>query len=483
METSAIDADSDALRAGQPIPPNIAVRPPGEAFGQPKGLWVLAGTELWDRISFHGMVAMLTLYMAGELLLPGRIENVVGFAGYRSFLEGMTGPLSVQALATQTFGLYFAGVTFMPLFGGAIGDRLIGRKVAVSLGALLMTAGHFAMAFDSSFLLALLLLVLGAGLLRGNLSAQVKALYAEGDPRSVNAFQYYFLAINFGAFIAPIVAGGVAAIWGWHAGFGIAGFGMLIGLVVYLVGQRHLVDEKPRRLRPTEERGTRAALTPGERRRVLGLALIWPISVSFWVAQAQIWNVYNIWVRDHVDMRVGSFNVPVPWMQSLDGLAPALFIPLVLWIWSRQAKRGKEPDLYVKLAIGAGIFALSTGWLAAAQLIYGEGRAPILWPIWFHVMSNFGAVYFAPTMLGIFGTRAPYSLRGTLIGINSLAVSAASLISGPMGGMYETISPGQFWLINTAICGGGALTVLVLRPMYRRLLALDGEIQSGEPQI
>ena len=136
-------------------------------------------------------------------------------------------------------------------------------------------------------------------------------------------------------------------------------------------------------------------------------------------------------------------------------------------------------DLYVKLAIGAGIFAASTGWLAAADLIYGAGRAPILWPIWFHVMSNLGAVYFAPTMLGIFGTRAPYSVRGTLIGINSLSVSAASLISGPMGGMYETMSPGAFWLINTAICGGGALTVLVLRPMYRRLLAFDGEAEAS----
>ena len=129
METSAIEADADALRAGQPLP-DI---PHEQAFGQPKGLWVLAGTELWDRISFHGMVAMLTLYMAGELLLPGRVENVVGFAAYRSWLEGITGPLSVQALATQTFGLYFSGITFMPLFGGVVGDRLIGRRAAVKI--------------------------------------------------------------------------------------------------------------------------------------------------------------------------------------------------------------------------------------------------------------------------------------------------------------------------------------------------------------
>jgi POT family proton-dependent oligopeptide transporter len=391
-----------------------------DLFGHPKGLWVLAGTELWERISFHGMQAMLTLYMAGELLLPGRVEHVVGFARYRAIVEGVTGPLSSQALATQTFGLYVGLIYFTPVFGGMIGDRWIGRRASVILGGLLMTMGHFCLAFDQSFLLALLLLILGAGLLRGNLSAQVKSLYADGDRREADAFQVYYLGINFGAFIAPIATGALAAVYGWHVGFAFAGFGMLVGLVFYLLGQRHLPADA-RRAETVEQAG---ALTADERRRVLGLLAIWPIGVCFWLAQSQVWNVYNLWVRDHVDLNVGGFVVPVPWLQALDGLAPALLTPVVILFWRWQAGRKREPDLYVKLAIGCLIFAAGVVWLALAPLVSGaDGRAPLLWPVAFHVISNLGAVYYAPVVLALFAAQAPARLRGTLIGVNSHIVA------------------------------------------------------------
>jgi len=449
----------------------------GELFGQPRGLWVLAGTEFWDRMSFHGMVAMLVLYMTGDLLLhPERVATIIGFAAFRSALEGMAGPLSPQALALQTFGLYYACVSGLPLLGGWIGDRMTGRKFAVSSGAAMMTAGHFALAFDRTFLIALVLLMSGAGLLRGNLSAQIKSLYADGDSREVNAFQYYYMGINFGAFFAPIVSGAVAAVWGWHAGFAVAGFGMLIGLMVYLTGQAWLPAEQQQRRAAT---GTRPPLTPIERQRVFGLFLVWPLSVCYWTAQAQIWNVYNVWLRDTVDLQVGSFTIPVPWFQALDGLAPGLFIPLVLWIWTLQARRGREPDVFSKLAIGCVIFGLSVGLLAAGPLLAGaQGRAPVMLPLLFHVTSNLGAMYFAPVMLGLYGTRAPQSLRGTLVGINSMAVSAGSLISGWMGGLYESLTPAPFWLLNAAICTGAGLVLWLIAPLLRRLLAPMAEPAS-----
>ncbi|MBX9885274.1 MAG: MFS transporter, partial [Novosphingobium sp.] len=384
---------------------------------------------------------------------------------------------SPQALAVQTFGYYFAFVTGLPLLGGWIGDRVTGRKLAVGGGAVMMTMGHFALAFDRTFLIALVLLMCGAGLLRGNLSAQVKSLFADGDPREVNAFQYYYMGINFGAFLAPIISGAVAAVWGWHAGFAVAGLGMLIGLAVYLGGQAWLPDEP---VQPRTASGKRPPLTPVERQRVLGLLLIWPLAVGYWTAQAQIWNVYNVWLRDTVDLQVGSFTIPVPWFQSLDGLAPGLFIPLVLGIWAWQARRGREPDVFSKLAIGCVIFGLSVALLAAGPLLANaQGRAPVLLPLLFHVTSNFGAMYFAPVMLGLFGTRAPRSLRGTLVGINSLSIAAASLVSGWMGGLYESLGPAPFWLINAAICTGAGLTIGFAAPLFRRLLA---PIAEEEPQ-
>jgi len=455
----------------------------GDLFGQPRGLWVLAGTELWDRMSFHGMVAMLVLYMTGDLLIhPERVATIIGFAAFRGLLESISGPLSSQALAVQTFGYYYAFVSGLPLLGGWIGDRVTGRKLAVSGGAALMTAGHFALAFDRTFLIALVLLMCGAGLLRGNLSAQIKSLYADGDPREVNAFQYYYMGINFGAFIAPIASGSVAVIWGWHAGFAVAGFGMLIGLVVYLGGQAWLPAE-PRSRRTST--GKRAPLNRAERQRVIGLLLIWPLAVCYWVAQAQIWNVYNLWLRDAVDLQLGGFTIPVPWFQALDGLAPGLFIPLVLWIWAQQAKQGREPDVFGKLAFGSVLFGASLALLAAGPLLANaEGRAPVILPLLFHVFSNFAAMYYAPVVLGLFATRAPASLRGTLVGVNALAVSAGILVSGWMGGLYETLTPAPFWLINAAICSGAGVVLWLAAPVLRPLLAPigDGLAQPSIPE-
>lgn len=447
----------------------------GDRFGQPKGLWVLAGTELWDRISFHGMQAMLVLYMTGDLLVsPARVQSIIGFSAYRSFVEGITGPLTDTALATQTFGFYLAFVTGLPLLGGWLGDKFLGRRISVGLGAALMTAGHFFMAFDATFLIALVLLMTGAGLLRGNLTAQIKSLYRDGDPRETTAFQYYYLAVNFGAFIAPILTSTVAAFYGWHAGFGVAGIGMLIGLVIYLVGAAHLPPERIGRAAHSAEDTPPTALTTSDKRRIAGLFLLWPVGVAFWIAQSQIWNVYNVWVRDHIDMRVGGFDVPVPYLQSLDGLAPAIFIPVTIWLWARMALRGREPDEFVKMAFGVMLFGAAVAMLAAGPLLAGsDGRAPVLLPVMFHVVSNFAAVWFAPVIVAVFATRAPANWRGTLIGVNALSISAASIISGRMGNLYEQVSPSAFWLINAAICFGAGLFLLVARGFYQRMLARE----------
>jgi POT family proton-dependent oligopeptide transporter len=194
---------------------------PQLVFGHPRALIFLAGTELWDRISFHSMQALLVLYMVDQLLLPGHVENVAGIAGFRAVIEGVTGPLSTQAFASQVFGLYVGLANLSPVLGGWLGDRFLGRRFAVTLGAVLMTAGHFFMAFDQSFLLAMLLLVLGAGGLRGNLTPQVGELYAKEDRRRNSAFQIYYSMVNFGAAVGPLVTGALGQSYGWHTAFGL----------------------------------------------------------------------------------------------------------------------------------------------------------------------------------------------------------------------------------------------------------------------
>lgn len=431
---------------------------PGQVFGHPRGLAVLAATEFWDRVSFHGMQALLLLYMVEQLFKAGHLEKVVGFGGFRGAVEAVFGHLTTLGLATQVFGLYVGLATFTPVFGGLIGDLWLGRKRMVVLGALLMTAGHFCMAFDQSFLLAMLLIILGTGALRGNLLPQVGELYRQEDARRDTAFQIYYAMVNFGAFIAPVVTGALAQAFSWHVGFAFAGFGMLAGLVVYLGGQRLVVPVAPKRVR-----AARAALTPADWRRVAALLALVPVAGLFWIAQSQVWNTYNLWVRDHIQLHVGSFVVPVPWFQAIDGLSPFICLPPMLMFWRWQAARGKEPGEFVKAAIGCFIFGAATLWLAAAGVVADPaGRSPILWAVVFHLASNLGWLYFTPTMAALFTRAAPTSIVATLVGLNMFSTTLGSFASGRLGGLYETLSAPQFWILHAALVGlGGVIFLLV----------------------
>jgi POT family proton-dependent oligopeptide transporter len=417
------------------------------AFGHPTGLIPLAGTELWERISFSGMLALLTLYLAEQLLLPGHIEKVVGFPVFRALIEGVTGPLSAQALASQIFGIYIGFIYFTPIFGGYIGDRVIGRKNAVKLGAVLMTCGHLAMAFDQSFLLALLLLILGAGFLRGNLIAQVGRLYASGDPRLASGLQIYVAMINTGGFIAPIITGLLAQTWGWHFGFGFAGFGMMVGLATYVLGSKYVPDDPPRH-------GIRATppLTRAEWRRVGFLIGLLPPLTLYWIVNSQGWNTYNIWTRDHVNMVVFGWQAPIAWIQSLGAITSVVLVPPVLSLWARQERDGRGFSAMSKLAYGCAIMAVFTLLDGAASLIFGaSAKIPIVWVVMDNFGESFGYLWVVPVAIAFFARTAPKPVSAMMVGVYYLSTFAGSLISGRLGGLYETLSPMAFWGLHASI--------------------------------
>ncbi len=445
---------------------DIATKSPArDLFGQPRGLTWLAGTQLWESFSLYGMQALLTLYMVEALLTPGRSGGVAGLVAARAAVESLTGPLSPQALAVQIFGLFAGLARFTPVLGGYIGDRLLGRRRTVMIGCVLMSAGHFAMAFDASFLVALLLLVMGTGCMNSNLWSQVGAVYAPGDRRRDDGVQFYYLGLNIGAFAAPIACGLVAQVYGWHPAFLLAGFGMLVSLAVYVAAGPYLPPDPPRLAA-----AARVPLTTGERSAVKVLLLLMLVQAAFWVAQSQVWNVYNLWVRDHVDLSIAGWAMPVPWLQALDAIAPGLLLPPTLGIWRWQAKRGVEPDAITKMAIGCLIFGSGMAWLALSSLVFGAGRVPLLWAVGFHMLSNWGWVFFTPIAVGLYARAAPKSLNAMMIGVNSTAVFFGSTISGRIGGLYEIWSPARFWLLHAGIIGGGALLLLAMRPAVRRLL-------------
>src|SRR6266850_1346183 len=434
-------------------------------LGHPKGLFYLAATEAWERFSYYGMTALVVLYMVNQLLLPAHVQHIFGFSGFKAAVESVVGPLSTQALASQIFGLYSGLVYFTPLLGGMIADRWIGQRNAVVIGALSMSAGHIAMTFDRSFLGALLLLAIGSGFLKGNISAQVGALYPrEDEARRTRGFIIFSTAINIGAVVGPLLCGLLAQVYGWHYGFGIAAIFMLLGLATYLYGYRHL----PARVERRKFEGTR--LTAAERRIVYALIAVMIITIFQSTAFYQVFNVSPIWIQQHVALDVGRFRIPVPWYQSINSVFSILGVPLLFWLWRRQAMRRREPDELAKIGIGAWITAASNLILVAA--ISGSGGAPIhpIWPFLYCALLGMSFLYYWPTLLALVSRAAPTKVNATLMGFAYMSLFISNNLIGWIGGFYEKMRPVEFWAMHAAIAaGGGLLVVLFGRRLSRAL--------------
>ena len=450
---------------------------PARFFGHPRGLAFIVFTEAWERFSFYGMQALLVLYMVGHLLLPGTVEHVAGFVGFRASLEGVFGPLSTQALATQIFGLYVGLVYFMPVFGGLAGDRVLGQRRAVILGAISMALGHFLMAFEAAFLFALLALIVGSGLLKGNLVAQVGQLYSKEDSRRDAGFSLYCLAINLGAFIAPLICGTLGELYGWHYGFTAAGFGMLIGLGIYLSGTRHLPADNV-----SQHSGERTRLQPGDARALLALAVVFIAATLYWTAQTQVWNSYPLWIKARVARGIFDLTIPVTWFQSLDSLAVLVLAPAVIWLWRRQTQRGVEPSDLIKIAIGCAAFAMACMTLVAGEMFAGTGTVNVLWPTLFHFVCAIGYLFVFPVALALFTRAAPPAVNAMMAGVCYLSLFAGSVTSGWLGRFYEMMSPASFWSMHAIIVGAGACLLLLLRgPLGRALSSTARAPQAAAP--
>ena len=431
--------------------------PAGATFlGHPRGLLFLSFTEVWERFSFYGMQALLVLYMVDQALTPGHINAIVGMSGFRGVLQGVFGPLSIQALSSQIFGLYTGFVYVTPLIGGWIGDQVLGQRRTVMIGALLMAAGHLLMAFEASFLIALLLLILGSGCLKGNISAQVGALYARDDPMRTSAFTLFNLAINIGAFVAPLACGTVGELYGWHYGFGLAAAGMVVGVAVYAAGGKYMPPDT------LKSRGEpRAKLTSADAPVLLALGAAMALGTLFSVAYGQEFNVFNLWARTYTDRHVLGFEMPVTWYPSFDGLFIVAFTPLAMRWWGRQIRRGKATTELTKMGWSGVMGAAGMLSLAAASMIAAHGGRPgIGWGVFCFAMFGLGFIYNWPTLLALCSRVSPPALSGLIMGVAFLTGAVANYLAGWIGSYYEKLAPETFWLIQAGIAGAGALLVL-----------------------
>lgn len=436
--------------------------------GHPKGLYYLAVTEAWERFAFYGMVALLSLYMVDQLLLPGHAGRVAGLARLHAAMESLAGPLSSQAFASQIFGLYSAFVYLTPVLGGAIADRWLGQRNAVVTGALVMAAGYVAVTFNGTFLLALLLLIVGSGLLKGNIAAQVGALYPPGDEaRRSHGYVIFSTGVNVGAIAGPLVCGWLAQVRGWRYGFGSAALCMLLGLATYLYGYRYL----PARVQ--RNRGTAAMrLTRADWRVVAALITVMLITIFQSVAYLQVFNVAPIWIEQHVEPNIAGFRVPVPWYTAVNSLLSVLCVPLLLWIWRRQAVRGREPDDLAKIGTGAWLTVASNLILVVAIFGSSATRISPLWPFLSSAGLGIAFMYYWPTLLALISQAAPARVSGTLVSGAYLTLFISNLLIGWIGALYERITPAAFWALHAAIAAAGGLLVLVLGGRLRGALRL-----------
>ena len=373
-------------------------------------------------------------------------------------------------MASQIYGIYTALVYLTPVLGGALADRFWGQRRTVIVGALVMAAGHFMMAFEPLFLFALLLIILGNGAFKPNTTCQVGGLYALDDPRRDRAYSIFYVGINLGAFIAPFICGTLGEDVGWHYGFGAAGVGMIIATVVYIYGQRHLPPDA--HTKTVAQHKVKSPLTTPEWRAIGAICLLCIFNVLFWAVYEQQGNTIALWADTMTDRNVDIFGfhgeIPASWFQSINPFFIFFVTPLLTGLWAWQARRGQEPSSVMKMAIGLGFTALSFVLMAyAAYLVGDHGKASPVWVTLHLLVLTLGELYLSPIGLSLVSKAAPIRVVSMMMGIWFLGNFAGNYMAGWLGAFWEVYSHYHFFLLMSAIAIFAAAAIWILSHLLR----------------
>ncbi len=416
------------------MPPRVLPQPhPGAPNSHPRGLYVLFFTELWERYSFYSLMAILTLYMDEQLRFP-------------------------RSVSAQVYGAYIAAVYFVPLAGGALADRWLGFYRAVVAGAVLMGIGQFVLGFrsEAAFFLGLALIASGTGVLKPSVSTIVGNLYADRPQLRDSGFNIFYMGINIGAFVAPIVVAWLRAHYGWTVALRSASVAMVIALVIF-IGFRHLIEGGAHK--GQREAGPTPASVADARSRTIALLVIYLIVVAFWIAFYQNGYALTLWARDNTATR---WSPEV--FQSVDPLGIIVFSPLLVVLWRVLRQRGAEPSTLGKIFIGMLLTVLTFAIMAAAAFSGGDaGRVSSSWLISAYLIIAAGEICLSPMGLSLVTKVAPPHLRGTLMGAWFVATAAGGYLAGFLGTYWSRIPHSQFFMLVAAIAAGAAALLLVVK--------------------
>jgi POT family proton-dependent oligopeptide transporter len=476
------ESSAPAAAPPRPVPLTAFER----RFRHPPGLVILFFAEMWERFSYYGMRGLLKLYMANYLfvtlrerlqgcrqqippcpLVPGDPHGVFLWSTLQHWF-----PANPAEAASLLYGAYTGLVYATPFFGGILADRWLGQRRTVVIGGLLMAIGHFVMAIESSFFLALFLLILGNGAFKPNVSTQVGGLYAQGDHRRDGAYTVFYMGINLGAFISNLVCGTLAAVFGWHYGFAAAGVGMLLGLAVYTAGGKYLAPDDLSK-RKAAHQTERKPLDPGEKKRVMALIALCLLNVVFWAVYEQQGNTMQSWAdAQTVWPKVLGFQIPSTWFQSVNPLMIVLFAPLLDLFWMRQARRGTEPTSVIKMAIGCTLLGLSFIVMIVGARIIGDGKGSPLWPVSCVLMLTIGELYLSPIGLSLVTKVSPARIVSMMMGMWLASSFLGNFLSGAIGVLYTRWPREAFFLLLTVL---GVAAGLAIRAFNRPLHAVIGD--------
>jgi POT family proton-dependent oligopeptide transporter len=412
-------------------------------FGQPRGLTILFLTQMWEIFSYYGMRALLVYYMTKQLLIG-------------------------QEKASLIYGAYVGVAYITPIFGGVIADRWLGKRRAVIIGASIMAAGHFMMAFEPLFYFALATIALGNGLFFPSLPSQIDGLYRPDDPRRGWAYNVYYVGINLGGFLAPLICGTLGELYGWHWGFGAAGVGMLAGLFIYVLGGKYLPDQA--HAKKSTAATTAAPASSYRATFLLMFAVIISVTV-FRGAYEQVGNTVALWADVGIDRAAGAMTIPMTWFQSLNPLLVIVMTPMLLAHWRRRTRAGSIGSPMRKMALGALFVAAAYLLLAVVAFSAGEGRASWLWLALFFAVFTLGELYILPTGLGLFARLAPAGYGATTVAAWYCALATGSLSAGAVGTLWAGRSHAQFFAILTIISAFAAAMLFALDRAARRIEA------------
>ena len=435
-----------------------------QLFGHPLGLYVLFFVEMWERFSYYGMRAILTLFLAAPVLL-GDPQS-----GY-----GWTNAETLSFYGTYTMFVYLTSIP-----GGWIADKFIGQKKAVMLGGILLCIGHGVLAIDVqwAFFTGLTFIVIGVGFLKPNISTMVGGLYKQGDDRRDKGFYVFYIGINLGAFLGALAVGIVAAEYGWHYGFGLAGIGMVLGQIVYMLGLKHLEgvgDFIGKQDSPNKDL-MKKPLTKVEKDRMLVMFLSFLIIIVFWGAFEQAGGLMSLYTEQKTDRLLAfmDYEVPAATFQSINAFFIIVFGTAVGAFWYKWGRKGKESSSLFKMAIGVIIMAFGFFFMSKAStevVMNGTDvveKSAMIWLVLAYLFHTIGELCTSPVALSFITKLAPVKYASFMMGAYFAATGLGNKVAGLVGELSEGAGEFQIFTGIAVFCTiFGILILLLLKPLKR----------------